>query len=253
MADGPEWVAFHVVDWKSGTSWLPRILRSVYFDICVRIWETAKPVPVSEAKLIIADLPNGQEMIDQLVELGKLDRLAGGALTNERAMEEASKAAAKVTQWRVAGRASARARASRGERPFQRPFERSANELESESESKKPDAKASGRVRKRPRAPARVPASELPDWIPKAEWDAFLEMRKRIKKVPTDHALGLLVKELEKLKAAGHTPAAVLDQSTVNSWAGVFALKGDRAGGKPKTGVNRRTFDDIDYGEIGTL
>ena len=65
---------------------------------------------------------------------------------------------------------------------------------------------------------------KLPDWLNKETWDAFLKMRKKQKSQPTDHAIRLLIKELEKLKLAGDDPNEVLNRSVMNSWKGVFPL-----------------------------
>ena len=71
---------------------------------------------------------------------------------------------------------------------------------------------------------------EIPGWLNKETWDAFLEMRKAKKAIPTDRAKALLIKELEKLKTAGDDPNEVLNQSIMNSWKGVFSLKGGQNG-----------------------
>lgn len=65
----------------------------------------------------------------------------------------------------------------------------------------------------------------LPEWLPKEEWKALLEVRKGKKVVNTPRALKLLITELERLKSVGHDPAKVLDQSTVKSWSFVYPLK----------------------------
>jgi hypothetical protein len=55
--------------------------------------------------------------------------------------------------------------------------------------------------------------------------EAFLAMRKAIKKPVTEHAARLLCKKVE-----GHpNPVAVFERSIENSWAGVFPEKTDRA------------------------
>ena len=70
----------------------------------------------------------------------------------------------------------------------------------------------------------------LPGWIDKKTWEAFLEMRKKMRAAPTEWAKQLLVKDLEKLKAAGNDPNEVLNQSIVRNWRGVFPLKGGQDG-----------------------
>lgn len=66
----------------------------------------------------------------------------------------------------------------------------------------------------------------LPGWIPSDSWSAFVEMRLRIRKPMTDRAKELACMELERLKAQGQDPTAVLNQSVMNSWQGLFPLKG---------------------------
>jgi hypothetical protein len=74
----------------------------------------------------------------------------------------------------------------------------------------------------------------LPDWVPEIEWDAYVEMRKKIKKPLSDHAKDLAVKKLHDLKEAGNNPSAVLNQSTFNDWQGLFELK-ENAYGKSRS------------------
>ena len=64
----------------------------------------------------------------------------------------------------------------------------------------------------------------LPDWIPVEPWQAYLEMRNKKRKPATDYAKKLVVAELEKLRAAGNEPGAVLDRSTKAGWTDVYAV-----------------------------
>lgn len=75
--------------------------------------------------------------------------------------------------------------------------------------------------------PEKMPATEVsvPEWIPKPEWDAWIEMRD-IKRAPTTaKALQLAIGKLEELRAAGEEPAAILNQSTLAGWTGLFTAK----------------------------
>lgn len=84
--------------------------------------------------------------------------------------------------------------------------------------------------------------SALPDWIPGDAWDAFLAMRKSIKKPIADSAVPLAISKLDKLRAAGNDPRAVLEQSTLNSWQGLFEVKADGlARASPPARVSRST------------
>jgi len=76
----------------------------------------------------------------------------------------------------------------------------------------------------------------LPTWINPETWNAFLEMRKKIKEPMTDFAISLVIKKLERLRLSGDDPNEVLNESIMNNWKGVFALK--NKGAKPN-GINR--------------
>lgn len=65
----------------------------------------------------------------------------------------------------------------------------------------------------------------LPEWIPKTEWDAWMDMRKK-KKIPTtERALVIAVNKLEKLKKEGQEIGKVLDQSTFAGYPGLYPVK----------------------------
>lgn len=68
----------------------------------------------------------------------------------------------------------------------------------------------------------------IPDWMPADAWNGYLEMRKGNGKAPTDYAVKLMIKKLERWRADGHAPAAILDKSTMNNWTDVYEPKEDR-------------------------
>lgn len=92
------------------------------------------------------------------------------------------------------------------------------------------EAKASSEDRGRAKpAKNQKPKFEIPDWVPAEQWNAFVEMRKAIgKPLKTQRAIKLAVGKLDRLGQQGHDPSEVLDQSTMNSWLGLFPVKGDR-------------------------
>jgi hypothetical protein len=62
--------------------------------------------------------------------------------------------------------------------------------------------------------------------VPIESWNAYLKMRKRIGKWPTDDAVKLIVGKLERWRDDGHDPGSILDASTESNWTGVFEPKG---------------------------
>lgn len=69
----------------------------------------------------------------------------------------------------------------------------------------------------------------IPDWMPMDAWAGYIEMRKKIKKPMTLRAEQLAINTLDKLRSEGHDVGAVLDQSVMNSWQGLFPIAERRA------------------------
>jgi len=72
-----------------------------------------------------------------------------------------------------------------------------------------------------------VSAFALPDWIREDVWKAYEEMRKKIRKPMTERARDLIIKKLLEMKQAGQDANAVLEQSVMSSWTGIFPIKTD--------------------------
>lgn len=85
-----------------------------------------------------------------------------------------------------------------------------SDSLETETETKKETKGATAIV--------------LPDWMPLETWQAFLAMRKKMKRVPTDHAVDLLIKKLDRFRANGQNIQAVLEKSITSNWQDVFEI-----------------------------
>ena len=63
------------------------------------------------------------------------------------------------------------------------------------------------------------------EWIDPESCQAFHDMRRRIKAPLSPYAEKLIVRELVKLKTAGHDPQACLDQSIMLGWRDVFPVR----------------------------
>ena len=87
----------------------------------------------------------------------------------------------------------------------------------------------------------------VPEWIKKDVWNDFLDMRKRKRAIPTEKAKQLLVKELEKLRAAGNDPSEVLNQSIMRNYTGVFPIQRGNARGNGAKG-KMATPDELKTG-----
>lgn len=84
---------------------------------------------------------------------------------------------------------------------------------------------------------------QIPDWVPVEPWNAFIDMRKRKRANPTPRAVELLLGNLTKLRAKGHDPGRVLDQSTLKNWTDIYPLKEDHHGNSGTGSWNRDRRD----------
>lgn len=174
-------------------------------------------------------------LIDEMLRRGLIERHRGTLIIHDWAHWQAStqvtasersrryrenkKAKCDVTA--SASRALASHEAERsaitGEGATRRALEEEGDKEEEGEEEKTPLPPETGGVTKKPKfAP--------PDWIPRREWDGFVEMRTRIKKPLTDLAMERAVSKLDELRKAGDDPAAVLEQSIFHCWQKLLPL-----------------------------
>lgn len=94
---------------------------------------------------------------------------------------------------------------------------------EKRREEKEPPTGVSGGKPPRPSAST----FEKPEWIPAEPWSDFVAMRRaKGQRAPfTVAAAKGIVGDLQALKAEGQDAGAVLRQSVINGWSGVFAVK----------------------------
>jgi DNA-binding transcriptional MocR family regulator len=68
----------------------------------------------------------------------------------------------------------------------------------------------------------------LPDWLHGETWRAYLEHRRQARKPMSEHAQRLAIRRLDELRSEGHDPRAVIEQSILHGWQGLFPLRQDR-------------------------
>ena len=79
----------------------------------------------------------------------------------------------------------------------------------------------------------------LPEWVPREQWDAYMEVRKLKKHPRTDHALGLLIGKLEKFRGR-YDLREVINASIEAGWASFF---------EPKSGFAAQPVKRIVYSD----
>jgi hypothetical protein len=63
----------------------------------------------------------------------------------------------------------------------------------------------------------------IPEWVPRAEWSAWIEMRKKLRKPATDFAIALALRQLDKFRGEGHDLAVILSRSAFKGWTDLYA------------------------------
>ena len=113
MADDPlytnhkrtrhSYIHFYPENWLAGIAGLPRMVWSVYFEICLYNWDKAKPMPESLLRLTLSDMParDGEAVLNALIDSDKVI-LENGGLYSPRAMEEGERAL-RIWQAKVEG------------------------------------------------------------------------------------------------------------------------------------------------------
>jgi hypothetical protein len=88
------YIHFYPDNWLAGVAGLPRIVWSVYFEICLYNWSKAKPMPEGLLKLTLSDMDpeQAQAIVQMLVDSEKVEQDETGAFYSLRAMEEAERA-----------------------------------------------------------------------------------------------------------------------------------------------------------------
>lgn len=238
-----KWFALNIGDLDTATSDLSNEELGIYIRLLMRYYATEQPLPANAQananhllRICRIFASTEQEALERVVT--RFFERRGDYLHNPKADAEIAKSLEIRRKRAQAGQQGGSKRASK--------YQANAKQLLSKCSSTsqaiakqmhtQPQPHLLGEVS--PKTPLGAEPSKclsksqanasfvLPSWIPKDAWDAYLEMRRRIRKPMTQRAMELAVIELAKLRDQGHDPKAVLDQSTLHSWQGLFEVKG---------------------------
>lgn len=248
--------SFHVGDYLTRTAHLTPIEDIVYRRLIDLYYLAEKPLPLDAkqcARLI--RMPGNVEEVQSVLEefFAKSDQ----AWINKRCDEEIARYQSKADSARKANQrrwASDTHLKSDTDSDLNSDMKRNAdailtNNQEPITNNQEPNTKK--------KAAPSLQVS-LPEWIAKDSFEAFIEHRKKIKAPMTHLAQTKLIAELSRLREDGNEPVAVLDQSILNGWKGVFPLKSGQVQSKATrqqqdkewlnelTGRNRDTRTVID-------
>jgi uncharacterized protein YdaU (DUF1376 family) len=216
----------HIGDYSKKTAHLSLVEHGAYLLLLHHYYATEEPLPADTkmlARILRADTPAERKAIEYVLKEFWLATDAGWI--NSRAQDEIERASHQRAVNRELGK--------RGGRPPKHQAETESEtepETESVSEQKAnrnpiqtPDSRLQTKPSPRPtREPVFIP---LPEWLPASEWDDFLAHRKAMKAAMTPEAQRRAIAQLERLRADGHEPLDVLNQSIVCGWKGLFPVE----------------------------
>ena len=183
-------------------------------------------------------------MIEQLAAveyvLLKFFVLVDGSFSNKRCDDEILKYRAKIEQASNAGKAS-----------VQRRLVKSSTGVEISStdvqltNNQEPVTKNQEPIKTKPlnRAESKTTVAALPAWLDSAIWEKFCEHRGS---KFTDFAKNLAIKKLDDFRLRGHDPTAVLEETILNGWKGIFEPKNNGAkNGNDRDADRRNTIEQL--------
>jgi len=214
---------FHIGDYASHTRHLSLIEDIAYRRLLDFYYLHEQPIKQRDIARQIGMRDEEQEV---LAVLNEFFISTDAGFVSPRADKEIQHYHSKVEQASKAGKASAERRLNSRSTDVQPTINHKPITINQESKKEK----------------IAVAPSVWPEWIPLEAWHAFLEMRKKTKKPPTEKAVELLLAKLKKFKDAGQDVQAILEKSITNNWQDVYEIKEGKFGFvKPMTQAERAT------------
>ncbi len=88
---------------------------------------------------------------------------------------------------------------------------------------------------------------DLPEWLSRELWDEFKKMRVKVKAPMTEYAEVLAIKRLEGFRKQGYNPVAIVEESIMQSWKGLFEPKGKAPCAAPLQAVQVKPLTLADF------
>ena len=197
------YMPLYVADYLSDAAHLSTLEHGAYLLLIMTYWQRGESLPNDDKKLARICRVGTREWVRLRPVLCEFFNVNCNTWVHSRVERELAHVRDKSLKNRKAGLARAK----------QMHSVRSASAQPSDTDTYKPPISPNGE------------SFILPDWMPASEWADFVEMRRKNRNALTDRAKRLAVNELDKLRAAGHDPAAVINQSVLNAWKGFFPLR----------------------------
>lgn len=258
--DRHSYVEFYPSDWMAGTAYMPVPAEWLYLQICLYNWDKREPVPKAQAALRFSRSPTWEADLAMLIDAGKVIRTDGEGLFVERALVAANKA---YDLWERKSRGGKARKATGnagqsggGDKSLGKSPPKTAGSNHNQNQNQNQTPPDGGDPPAPQGAGDDVPAGDLIFSVPADAMKALRDHRTKLKHPMTKRAEELIVGKLEKIWAQhGHDPSAVIDQSILEGWRGVFPLKdesNDQRRGQGRSGApdRRDGFTRAIHGDV---
>lgn len=225
------WYAWKPAAFRKATRHLTALQRGIYRDLIDEYMETREPLPASDVALANIARISVEEWTHVKKEILEFYTESGGKLfhvfCNETLDEQDDKA-------RVRSKASKKAASKRWEHK-RKPKMPDASQAQCEPDANGMPQNAIGeeRIGKEEETPL------VPLGISQQLWQEYKTHRTQKRDTLTDIAETRALRKLERLKAEGHDPSRVIEQSLENGWTGLFEIKTE---GKNHEKTNRSHY-----------
>ena len=248
--DRHSYVEFYPSDWTAGTAYMPVAVEWLYLQVCLYNWDKREPLPPAQAAMRFSRSSTWEADLAMLIEAGKVIKTHGGGLFVERAMVAANKAYDLWERKSRGGRSrqasgNAGENAGGGNSPDSTPASSPDSTPASSPDRTTPGVLAGNQNQNQNQnhspngeSPPDPPGGDLVFSVPADTLKAFREHRTKIKAPMTKRAEELMIGKLERIHAQhGHDPTAVVEQSIMEGWKGVFPLKDENYGRANRQGA----------------
>lgn len=210
-------------DYQRDTPHLSMAEHGAYFKLLMFVWDQRGPAPIDERKLMgICNARSTDEILAMRRVLEEFFILAEDGWYNKRMQREIERfqniSHVRSEAGKLGYQAKAKHLPSKSQASASIP---NPNTNINTNPSTIPPLGEKPKARTKP-----VPsASGLPEWLDAKDWAAYLDHRRGLRKPMTGEAQRRAILELDKLRAAGNPPAAVIEQSLLRGWTGLFPVK----------------------------
>jgi len=201
---------FNIGDYQSHTAHLSDIEDLAYRRLLDWYYLHESPIPndIPEIARQIRMRSHTESITTVLKEFFELTKNGWSSVRANREIAKTGEKSAKAS-------ASAKARWNKGS---------DANALQTLSDSNATHNTRHITQDTKPKKEATDVAIVFPEWLPMETWDAFIKMRKRIKKPPTDYAIKLLINKLNGFREKGQDVKEILERSITSSWQDLYEI-----------------------------